>query len=78
MKFQRKESHIDRLVRERWNLEETLTILKAACRKLLRSRASLDRIRAVAAELRGTLQIKAQLEKQLTEAHCTVQFFYAL
>jgi hypothetical protein len=78
MKFQRKESHIDRLVRERWNLEEALTILKAACRKLLRSRASLDRIRAVAAELRGTLQIKAELEKQLTEARCTVEFFYAL
>ena len=78
MKFQRKESHIDQLVRERWNLEETLTILKAACRKLLRSRASLDRIRAVAAELRGTLQIKAELEKQLTEEHCTVQFICAL
>jgi hypothetical protein len=78
MKFEGKESRIDRLVRERWNLEETLTILKAACRKLLRSRASLDRIRAVAAELRGALQIKAQLEKQLTEAHCSVEFFYAL
>jgi hypothetical protein len=78
MNFEEKNSRIDRLVRERWNMEETLTILRAACRKLLRSRASLDRIRAVAAELRGASQIKAELERQLIEAHCTVQFFYAL
>ena len=78
MKFEGKESRIDRLVRERWNLEETPNHPQGACRKLLRSRASLEHIRVVAAELRGALQIKAQLEKQLTEAHCSVEFFYAL
>lgn len=69
---------IDWLVRERWTVEETLTTLKAAARQLLRARASLDRIRAVTIELRTTLKLKDELERQLTESHCTVQFVYPL
>jgi hypothetical protein len=71
-------SRVDRLVRERWIVEETLTHLKAAARKMLRAHASLDRIRATALALRATLKIKGELEKQLTESHCTVQFVYPL
>jgi hypothetical protein len=71
-------SRVDRLVRERWIVEETLTHLKAAARKLLRARASLDRIRATVLALRATLKIKDELEKQLAESHCTVQFVYPL
>jgi hypothetical protein len=71
-------SRIDWLVRERWTVEETLTTLKAAARQLLRARASLDRIRAVAIELSTTLKLKDELERQLTESHCTVQFVYPL
>jgi len=75
---QRSISRIDCLVRERWNVEESLTILKAAARKLVRTHAGLDRIRAIALALRANLKIKVELEKQLAESHCTVQFVYPL
>ncbi len=68
----------DCLVRERWNVEESLTTLKAAARKLLRTHAGLDRIRAIALALRTNLEIKVELDKQLAESHCTVQFVYSL
>lgn len=71
-------SRIDCLVRERWIVEESLTTLKAASRKLLRDHASLDRVRAVALALRTNLRLKDELEKQLTESHCTVEFVYPL
>jgi hypothetical protein len=71
-------TRVDCLVRERWIVEETLTHLKAAARKLLRAHASLDRIRTAALALRATLKIKDELEKQLAESHCTVQFVYPL
>ena len=71
-------TRVDCLVRERWIVEETLTHLKAAARKLLRAHASLDRIRATALALRATLKIKDELETQLAESHCTVQFVYPL
>ncbi len=71
-------SRVDWLVHERWIVEESLTNLRADARKLLRSRASLDRVRAVALELRTALKIKDELEKQLAESHCTVQFVYPL
>jgi hypothetical protein len=69
-------SRVDCLVRERWTVEETLTTLRAAARKLLRAHAGLDRIRAIALALRTELKIKDELEKQLAESHCTVQFVY--
>jgi hypothetical protein len=71
-------SRVDWLVRERWIVEESLTTLKAAARKLLRAHAGLDRIRAIALALRTNLKIKHQLEKQLAESHCTVEFVYPL
>ena len=71
-------SRVDWLVRERWIVEESLTSLRAAARNLLRARASLDRVRANALALRETLKIKYELEKQLAESHCTVQFIYPL
>jgi hypothetical protein len=71
-------SRLDCLVRERWNLEESLTALKAAARKLVRTHAGLDRIRAIALALRTNLKIKDELEKQLAESHCAVQFVYPL
>jgi len=71
-------SRVDWLVRERWIVEESLTTLKAAARKLLRAHAGLDRIRAIALALRTNLKIKDQLEKQLAESHCTVEFVYPL
>jgi hypothetical protein len=71
-------SRVDWLVRERWIVEESLTTLKASARGLLRARASLDRIRAVALSLRAALKIKDELEKQLVESHCTVEFVYPL
>lgn len=71
-------SRIDRLVRERWAVEETLTILKTAVRQLLREHASFDRMRIVAGQLRVAIKIKGELEKQLAESHCTVQFVYPL
>jgi hypothetical protein len=40
-------ARVDRLVRERWNVEETLTGLKAAVRRLLRDHASYDHMRAI-------------------------------
>ena len=69
---------IDRLVRERWSVEETLTTLRAAVRQLLRDHASFDRIRVIARQLRAAIKIKTELEKQLAESHCTVQFVYPL
>lgn len=69
---------IDRLVRERWMVEERLTKLKAAVRQLLRDHAGFDRIRVIARELRSAIKIKHELEKQLTESRCTVQFIYPL
>ncbi len=69
---------IDCLVRERWNVEEALTTLKAAARKLVRTHAGLDRIHAIALALRTNLEIKLELDKQLAESHCTVQFVYPL
>jgi hypothetical protein len=71
-------SRLDCLVRERWNVEESLTILKASARKLVRAHAGLDRIRAIALALRANLKIKDELEKQLAQSHCTVQFVYPL
>jgi hypothetical protein len=71
-------NRIDCLVRERWNVEESLTTLKAAARKLVRTPAGLDRIRAIALALRTNLKIKLELDKQLAESHCTVQFVYPL
>lgn len=74
----RPSSRIDCLVRERWIVEESLTTLKAAARKLVRTHDGLDRIRAIALALRTNLKIKDELEKQLTESHCTVEFVYPL
>lgn len=71
-------NRIDRLVRERWTVEETLTDLKATVRQLLREHASFDRMRVIARQLRVAIKIKAELEKQLAESHCTVQFVYPL
>ena len=71
-------SRIDCLVRERWIVEESLTTLRAAARKLLRAHAGLDRIRAIALALRAALQVKNELERQLTDSHCTIQFVYPL
>ncbi len=75
---ERHDRRVDCLVRERWVVEETLTHLKGAARKLLRAHASLDRIRTTALALRAALKIKDELEKQLAESHCTVQFVYPL
>ena len=74
----RSASRLDCLVRERWSVEESLTTLKAAARKLVRTHAGLDRIRAVALALRTNLKLKDELEKQLAESHCTVEFVYPL
>ena len=71
-------SRLDCLVRERWNVEESLTTLKAVARKLVRTHAGLDRIRAIALALRTNLKIKDELERQLALSHCTVQFVYSL
>jgi hypothetical protein len=77
-RIQKSASRTDCLVLERWTVEESLTTLKAAARQLLRSRAGLDRIRAIATQLRHALRVKDQLERQLAEVHCTVQFVYPL
>jgi hypothetical protein len=45
---------------------------------LVRTHAGLDRIHAVALALRTNLEIKFELDKQLAESHCTVQFVYPL
>jgi hypothetical protein len=71
-------SHIDWLVRERWTVEEKLTTLKAAVRQLLRNHASFGRMRVIARQLQAAIKIKDELERQLTESHCTVQFVYPL
>ena len=71
-------SRIDRLVRERWNVEETLTTLKAAVRRLLRDRAGFERMRETGHQLRAAVQIKNELEKQLAESYRTVRFVYPL
>jgi hypothetical protein len=71
-------NRVDWLVRERWIVEESLTALRAAARKSLRAHASLDRIRNIALALRTTLKVRDELEKQLAESHCTVQFVYPL
>jgi hypothetical protein len=71
-------SRLDCLVRERWNVEESLIALKAAARKLVRTHAGLDRIHAIALALRTNLKTKLELDKQLAESHCTVQFVYPL
>lgn len=73
-----KSDRVQRLVRERWNIEETLTVLKTAARQLLRAHASLDRISEVAIQLRAALRIKDELDRQLAKSHCTVQFVYPL
>jgi len=59
-------------------VEETLTTLKAAVRKLLRDRASFDRMLVIAHQLQVAIKIKGELEKQLTECHCSIQFVYPL
>jgi len=74
----RSTSRVDWLIRERWHVEESLTTLRASARKLLRARAGLDRIRAIALALRANLKIKDELEKRLADSHCTVQFVYPL
>lgn len=71
-------SRIDWLVRERWTVEESLTTLRAAARKLLRAHGGLDRVRAIALALRKALKIKDELEMHLAESHCTVEFVYPL
>lgn len=73
-----KTDRIHRLVRQRWNIEETVTALKTAARQLLRARANLDRISEVAVRLRSALRMKDELDRQLAESHCTVQFVYPL
>lgn len=73
-----KSNRVERLVRERWNIEETLTALKTAARQLLRARASLDRISELAIQLRAASRIKDELDRQLAKSHCTVQFVYPL
>ena len=75
---QKNSTRVDCLVRERWAVEESLTTLKASARRLVRTHAGLDRISAVALALRTNLKIKDELEKQLAESHCTVQFVYPL
>lgn len=71
-------SRIDRLVRERWNVEETLTTLKAAVRQLLRDHASFERMREIGRQLRTTVQTKNELDKQLAECNRTIRFVYPL
>ena len=71
-------NRIDGLVRERWIVEERLTTLKAAVRRLLREHASSDRMRVIARQLQVAIKIRGELEKQLAESHCTVQFVYPL
>jgi len=71
-------SRLDCLVLERWTVDQSLTTLRAAARQSLRTRAGLDRIRAVAAQLRDALHMKNELERQLVEVHCTVPFVYPL
>lgn len=71
-------NRIDRLVRERWTVEETLTTLKATVRQLLREHASFDRMCVIGRQLQVAIKIKSELEKQLEESHCTVQFVYPL
>lgn len=73
-----KTDRIHRLVRERWNIEERVTVLKAVARHLLRAHAGLDRINELAIRLRAALRIKDELDRQLAESHCTVQFVYPL
>lgn len=73
-----KSNRIDRLVRERWHIEVRLTVLKAAARQLLHARASLDRISELAIRLRAALRTKDELDRQLAESHCIVQFVYPL
>jgi hypothetical protein len=67
---------VDRLVRERWAVEETLTGLEAAVRQFLRNHASFDRVSVIARQLRAAIKVKRELEKQLAESHCTVRFVY--
>jgi hypothetical protein len=71
-------NRLDRLVRERWAVEKSLTALRATVRQMLRDRAGFDRLSVIARELRAAIKIKRALEKQLTESHCTVQFVYPL
>jgi hypothetical protein len=71
-------NRIDRLVRERWAVEETLTALKAAVRRLLRDHASFERVSVIGRQLRAVVKIKFELEKQLAESHCSVRFVYPL
>jgi len=71
-------SRIDQLVRERWNVEETLNTLKSAVRQLLCDHSSFDRIRVIGRQLRAAVEIKNALGKQLAESHGTVQFVYLL
>lgn len=70
--------HIDRLVRERWTMEERLTTLKAAVRQLLRDHASFDRMSVIGRQLRAAIKVKRELERQLADSHCTVQFVHPL
>ncbi len=65
-------------MRERWMVEERMTTLKAAVRQLLRGHAGFERVRVIACQLRAAIKIKHELEKQLTESRCTVQFVYPL
>jgi hypothetical protein len=69
---------IDRLVRERWKVEETLTTLKAAVRRLLRDHSSFEHMSVIGRQLRAAIKIKRELERQLADSHCTVQFVYPL
>jgi hypothetical protein len=71
-------NRIDRLVRERWAIEGTLTALEAAVRRLLSDHASFDRVNVIARQVRSAIEIKRELEKQLAESHCTVKFLYPL
>ena len=68
---------IDRLVRQRWIIEERLITLQAAVRQLLRDHA-FERMAVIGGQLRAAMKIKRELEKQLGESHCTVQSVYPL
>lgn len=63
-------SRIDRLMRERWAVEETLSTLKAAIRQLLRDHAGFDRMRIIASQLQAAIRANWESSSQ----HFTVPF----
>ncbi|HZP33713.1 MAG TPA: hypothetical protein VFB23_10175 [Candidatus Acidoferrales bacterium] len=69
-------NRVDRLVRQRCAVEQTLTALKAAVRQLLRDHAGFDRVSVIARQIRTAIKVKRELEKQLAQSHSTVRFVY--